>query len=107
MSKPLNAVLIVTAPAGWQPRRMFDLPPSIESAEFFATRLPISHALTFARIWNEAHLPRKGRFDGRWAVVLRGLKKAWQGRFDRDEVDDATNPAAASDGAAGQEGGGA
>lgn len=77
MSRPKNAVLLVTVPPGWHPMRVHDVPPAIEAATIYARHLSLSAAITVAKTHNLAHL-QKGTFHGVWAMVSHSLKRSPQ-----------------------------
>jgi hypothetical protein len=81
MSRPKNAVFIVEC-GDWRPVYYHDDPPAILGGEFYARSLPLCRALTVAQEFNKAHLPRKDKFDGKWAIVIKGLKAQKQAARD-------------------------
>jgi hypothetical protein len=73
MSRPKNAVFIVNC-GTWRPVFYHDVPPAIYGGQFFARNLPQHRALVVAQEFNKANLPSKGKFTGKWAVVIKGLR---------------------------------
>lgn len=81
MSRPKNAVFIVDC-GDWRPTHYHDVPPAIIGGEFYARSLPLCRALTVAQEFNKAHLPCRGKFEGKWAIVIKGLKAQKQAARD-------------------------
>jgi hypothetical protein len=73
MSKPKNAVLIVTAPAEWHPTHWHDVPPSIIASKFYARGLPLHTCIEIARAFNRHHSGQ--RFAHEWAMVSVSLRR--------------------------------
>lgn len=73
MGKPKNCVFIVDC-GDWRPVYYHDIPPAILGGQFWTRSGPLHRALTVAQEYNKAHLPGKGTFDGKWAIVIKGLK---------------------------------
>ena len=72
MSKPKNAVMLLTTPEGWMPSRVHDVPPEFDAAEWYAKRLSLKAACTVARAYNAGHL-QPGKFERKWMVVIRAI----------------------------------
>ena len=73
MSRPKNAVLLLTCPPDWKPQRVHDLPPDILGCRFYARSLPINMAIEIARAFNKDAL-KPDEFKGEWCVTVRALK---------------------------------
>ncbi len=69
-----NAVFIANVPPGWKPVGIYTVPREILGGEFYGRRMTLTRALSVAREFNRAHLPCKGTFESKWAIVVKGLK---------------------------------
>ncbi len=84
--RPKNAVLLVTAPSGWHPRRAHDVPPDFTAARFHVKNLMLSEAEVITGTYNLAHL-QKDNYVGLWALCVKDIR-GWRSRqWQRQNMD--------------------
>ena len=70
MSRPKNAVILVSAPRGWFPLRVHHIPHDVSAARFHAKNLTLPESEVITGTFNLAHL-QKDAFAGEWALARR------------------------------------
>jgi len=81
-----QAVLVVDVPETFQPRRPWELPPTIAGGELFIKNVTLDMATGFAQCYNKRAIQLHVA-ERKWALVIRLSKFEWQ-------VEDEGTPAA-------------